>query len=209
MKERPIPFNSEMVAAILDGRKTQTRRVVKPSKCKESGVDMAPCEIAGAVNRDRDYRYCPYGQPSDRLYVREPYYQQGYWEEYTAQRQRTRTGRQRWRFVPTGEPQFEPPAEFRKGRHHKDPHTVAWHKRLGRFMPKAYNRLSLDVTDIRIERVQQISDDDAIAEGIDWSEGDFLRPQHVFQILWNSIHGGDAWDRNDWVWVVEFKRIEA
>lgn len=107
---------------------------------------------------------------------------------------------------------FEPPSSFRKGRHHKDPYTNAWHKRLARFMPGAFSRISLDVTGIRVERLQEISAFDALAEGCPYHVKCDPTPEDVlkwYSDLWESINGEGSWAANPFVWVVEFKREGA
>ena len=122
-----------------------------------------------------------------------------------------------------------PPAEFRKGRHHKDPGTPAWHKRLARFMPKDLCRTFLQITDIRVERLKDISEEDAISEGIQYVVSDLCRgyndyaalknnkkliaavldsPRQSFRSLWESINGSESWNLNPWVWCVSFDKID-
>ena len=222
MTDRPIPFTAAMVRALLAGTKTQTRRLLKLPKWAahppefehdELGVS-AICEATGCF---ADLPICRIG---DRAYVREEYYQQGYWS--VQPRPRGTTDKERWRFVPDGEPTFEAPAEFRKGRHHKDPWTVAWHKRLGRFMPRTYSRLTLLVTDVRVERLQNISEVDAIAEGVrvdsipdglipgghtgygfDGYSG-FPTATSAYAVLWDLINGPGSWAANPWVCAISF-----
>lgn len=248
-RERPILFSAEMVRAILAGRKTQTRRLLK-WKPREEGLNLAfsalspgfySCDNpesgyvlrsrgAGTCWNDRTWpAHCPYGLPGDRLWVKEEHYRYGHWEEANGHRRRTRTGRQRWRFVAdTDEVLYAAPAEFRKGRHHKDPHTPAWHKRLARFMPRVLVRHALEITEVRVQRLHEISDDDARAEGVEPytpPHGHISPDQRVpgpgfercrlgdqphrlpFADLWNRINGelGAPWDTNPWVWAISFR----
>jgi hypothetical protein len=247
-KERPILFSGPMVRAIQDGRKTQTRRVMKHQPETVCGKPERP--DAGWWNEKGQFWMkrstvanfeCPYGKPGDRLWVRETFYQFGHWESVPGVK--TKTGRMKWRFVAHDDfVLYDAPDEFRKGRHHKDPATPAWHKRLGRFMPRWASRITLEITGVRVERVQDITETDAIAEGLTeyfWNSEAAALPhlaaeikagtrywQHVipkrsrqgsvwnkanlaFRELWNDINGPDSWDANPWVWVVEFKRLEA
>lgn len=217
MKERPILFSGPMVRAMLDRRKTVTRRA----------YTYRPQDH---VDHPRGPLYClpsPYGAPGDRLWVREPHYRFGHWEQVPGVR--TKTGRQKWRFVPdTEEILYEAPAEYRKGRHHKDPETKAWHLRLPRFMPRAACRLVLPVVAVRLERLQDISEADARAEGIERhvDEGVTYYGPHdrgiacpitAFSWLWDSINGQPrkrsdgslgpdiSWKANPWVFVVTFE----
>lgn len=196
MTERPILFNGEMVRAILDGRKTVTRRVVKPAKCHDSGADLAACEIAGEVNEKRDFRLCPYGQPGDRLWVREAH-----------------------AFVPepayrrsTGIYQRANPADdyevcvFREN--FDRARSFPWRPSI--HMPRWASRILLEVTDIRVERLHEITIGQICKEGLARSMYEFIPVTTAFDVfaeLWNST-GGD-WDANPWVWVIEFKRIES
>lgn len=223
MTEKPILFSGPMVRAILDGPKTQTRRVLKSvgdldrvfqmgdgswHVTDSQGGHMSPVTIPYAVG--------------DRLWVREEHYRFGHWEPVEGVK--TKTGRVKWRFVTDRDDVlFEAPEHCRKGRHHKDPNTPAWHKRLARFMPKALHRITLEVTAVKVERLQDISEDDAEAEGIYWSqrfEGwtsgagadescDYhqTRAREAFRKLWNRINGDDSWAANPWVAAYTFKRV--
>lgn len=244
MKERPIPFNPPMVRAIREGRKTQTRRAVNPQPYEDPkwGLVWEPkgkgphcpwyCQRNTAwnpiTNASKSFwgerGGSPYGQPGDRLWVREEHFRFGHWEKVEGVR--TNQGWQKWRFVADSEEvRFEAPAEFRKGRHHKDPATPAWHKRLARFMPRCASRVTLEIVSIRAERLQAISEADAIAEGLKpdhlwdrrntptgWWTGWAHRwesPCDAFREIWESINGADSWNANPWVWAIEFRRIEA
>lgn len=200
MKERPILFSAPMVRAILAGTKTQTRRVVKPRKDPDYGCELSPGEIAGD---EHAARLCPYGQPGDRLWVREtfakidgqtqPWIETDYRATYThGDRLGDTLGlKKRW--------------------------TPAIH------MPRAASRISLEITAVRVERLQDISEAAAKAEGVHrnidglWSGGVWKHlaqpnrygdPCNAFCDLWASINGGESWDANPWVWVVEFKRVQ-
>lgn len=225
MKARPILFSGPMVRALLDGRKTQTRREVDE---KWRPIVKACLEVNGKwVWHTLDYDLTtPYGTLGDLLWVREEHYRFGHWEPVAGVK--TKGGRQKWQFVAdTDEVLYLAPEEFRKGRHHHDPYTRAWHKRLGRFMPKAYSRIALEITAVRVERLHDISEEDAIAEGIERIEriGNFspdcipcagwqcytvamsayYNPIHSYQSLWESLNGRASWGSDPWVWVIEFK----
>lgn len=219
MTDRPILFSPPMVRALLEGRKTQTRRALKP------GTQPAVILDGNGILLDPSFSP-PATCIGDHLWVREEYYQRGHWIEQP-ERQR-KSGRMASQFIPeSDEISFEPPAEFRKGRRSADPHTVAWHWRLGRFMPRRYSRMTLTVTDVRVERLQDISEADAVAEGIDrdWS-GKFWRhyewhddfavfPETSYMTLWDSINTepGKRWADNPWVvaltFTVEQRNIDA
>lgn len=179
MSERPILFRPEMVRAILDGRKTVTRRVVKPQR------EL----LAGRVNRDGSYHFaspgpddtavngvdvrCPYGQPGDRLYVREAW---SVCDNCGVVNYRADPGR-RCRGC-----DGEIPERWKPSIH----------------LSRADSRLTLDITEIRVEPVQEISEDGARAEG--------FTAKHEFRRTWDEIRAADGfgWDANPWVWVVSF-----
>jgi len=210
MKERPILMSAEMVRALLAGRKTQTRRLVKL-------MDTGRVKLPGShrnwhLEDPNVVKACPYGLPGDRLWVRETYYQVGHWEPVPGIK--TKTGKQKWKFVPDRPAiRFDQPPEYRKGRHHKDPQTVAWHKRLARFMPRKASRLTLEIKTLRVERLQDISEADAKAEGIQCpgcQSGEHIACTDLvkaYRKLWESLNGTDSWKANPWVWVIEFQLL--
>src|SRR5690242_8578818 len=134
MKETPILFSGEMVRALLEDRKTQTRRVVKPQPDDVSPVMPGCLQLLWDGKHDQYARgtiktLSPYGWIGDRLWVKETYYQMGHWEPVEGVK--TKTGRQKWKFVPDDDLiLFDKPKEYRKGFNPKDPATKAWHKRL-------------------------------------------------------------------------------
>lgn len=228
MTTTPILFKKkadEMVRAILDGQKTQTRRIVKPqppngahpffimcSNCEEdegkwrftANKDHLSGTVLGPVA-------CPYGKPGDRLWVRETWAARFEYDQCT-------------------------PKEIHQG-------TPIWYKadvaggaisqggfgkwRPSAFMPRWASRILLEITAVRVERLQQISVADAMAEGIKRSQRaispseckscfwDYIRnepqyrdPGNSYASLWESINGPGSWDENPWVWVVEFKGVQ-
>ncbi len=247
MRERPILFNTGMVRAILEGRKAMTRRIIKEKQhglfnyaAQIGEISYAFYEKRALEKNDQGYliQFCPYGQIGDVLWVREEYYQVGHWEPDTTRIRKS--GRQAWKFVPNSSAILysdNPPTDFRKGRHSKDPYTKAWHKRIGRFMPKSACRIKLRITSIIVERLNHISEEDAIKEGIQClvsgiegvenryrdysgkeigsknkkgSPWDIVAENAIasFKSLWESINGKNARDENHWVWVIEFERIK-
>ncbi len=223
MTEHPIVFKGDMVAAILDGRKMQTRRIAKAIKLHddhglpqwdEAWVDGPP---------DNQYLHLPYGTGSDqtthRIYCRyEPgdlfWAKRVFWQwgsyETLAERCKKRN-RPKIRFIPTTPP--ENYVEFLLKDPKKKPTTLfhlGYHKRSPLFMPKKFARLWLKVKSVRVERVQEISENAAILEG---TKGGGAHPDFwvgAFRDLWDSINKsrGFGWDENPWVWVVEFERTE-
>lgn len=183
MKERPILFSSPMVRAILECRKTQTRRVVKPQpvSVNSCGVPFFP-DGGGPV----DYRLCPYGTVGSRLWVRETWAPTSVKDNcvYLADF-RDRRG-DYWGSVASA------------------PEDVRWRPSI--HMPRFASRITLEITGVRVERLQEISEDDARSEG--WHPEDGQGPCEWYEDLWNTIHGPDSWSANPWVWVIEFRRIK-
>lgn len=198
MKERPILFSSAMVRAILDGRKVQTRRIVKPRADKDFGRNcvLQPREIAAEVNAG-NYRNSVHGEPGDRLWVKETFAPLHGWVENGKRfyDQPFEGGPENYvEYAATNETDWEGP----------------WRPSI--FMPRLASRITLEITGVRVERLNAISADDCIAEGLQSSlrENDAvcdLRDQ--FSALWQSINGPNSWDANPYVWVIEFKRIDA
>ncbi len=232
IKERGIIFSAEMVQALLDGRKTQTRRVMKPQPvlddinnsdtrewqnewhakvgyCIPSEADewgfyrsvaqrhdpqCCGCELLGVL--PQRYWRCPYGKPGDRLWVRET------WSEV------------KWSGL-IGNP--GPPISdvvYKAGPHpfNKD-HPHGWHEKdrwkSSRYMPRRASRITLEVTDVRVERVQEITVKQCMMEGIKF-EKYWDTPYADFATLWDRINDkrGYSWQSNPWVWVIQFERIE-
>lgn len=212
MTERPILFSGPMVRAILDGRKTQTRRVIKPqppsiapSKIECDHIGCGEGGGFGFFDDDRDY-VCPYGQPGDRLWVREKW---GLWhpiekcclptfeyEDYDKE---------------THQAKLDPTYSLRYASDGAE--CERWRPSI--HMPRWASRITLEITGIRVERVQEISEADAMAEGVDREPGtysaEFKLHGYVsaFATLWDLINAkrGYGIDSNPWVWVVEFRRV--
>lgn len=190
MKERPILFSAPMVRAILAGNKTQTRRVVKDVglyaiEPSIHGHETSRRELAALASR------CPYGQPGDRLWVRETFCPD--WSDkpiYKAD------GGSAMSAGYAKEPRWRPSIH----------------------MPRCASRLTLEITGIRVERLQDISEADARAEGArcaDEATGrEVLFPSSSncgsyrlhYRDIWDQINGPGSWEANPWVWVVEFRR---
>jgi len=224
MKERPIIFNPEMVRALRRGRKTQTRRVVK-EVAGESWRRAEYREHAGAPWRSGWWFIagssstgpvpCPYGQPGDRLYVREACWIWGRWSRNGS----TKTGRQRWRFTADSSHRvcFNKPVLTAK-REAFDGHIgrPGWVYRHARFMPRWACRTLLEITNVRVERVQEISSADAKAEGVSLPASDCFKDintgtklRYEFEKLWDSINAarGFGWSANPYVWIIEFRKV--
>ncbi len=210
MRERPIPFSAPMVRAVLAGTKTQTRRVVKPQPFQEDrdicrpSTGWAVVDRQGAIQRwDPGHirQSCPYGQPGDRLWVREAWRADRAFDAVPP------------RSIPVGSPTFMEASRdsWLGGPHDGQPGAL----RPGMFMPRWASRITLEVTGVRVERLQGISEADAQAEGApsaDLASGrECIFPHQGthrwgFQLLWESINGPGSWAANPWVWVVEFRR---
>jgi len=182
MKERPILFSAPMVRAILNGTKTQTRRIINPkptmwlSGFKKPGIPYKPTNKKPSVNgsvwqEDNGDCYepirCQYGQEGDRLWVRETFYAFGRWEYRTTQKKgKDHDG---WHFIDktlaTGFGymyESEPPKVLQSGRG-----GIGWHKRPSLFMPREASRILLEIVSTRAQRLHDITEQDAIAEGIE------------------------------------------
>lgn len=199
MKERPILFSGEMVRAILDGRKTMTRRVIKvqppddayilgrmvestarADRKNEGKLHWIKFNDSRIISSDKTYFKCPYGQIGDMLWVRETY------------------------------------IEDTNGIHYKADDKFNCAKELGGWTPsifmfREYSRINLEITNIRVERLSDITEEDAKAEGVA-KEGNTVYPysfKEMFSHLWDSINSkrGFGWDKNPWVWVIEFRRV--
>lgn len=223
MADLPILFSPPMVRSLVleieqpGTGKTQTRRALVPQplwddEVKKTVVDGLVWPI-GALGQQCDGPLnLPRFRLGDRLWCREEHFQFGHWE--AAADKKTKAGCEKWQFMPdTDEVRLDPPAEFRRGRHHQDPGTPAWHKRLGRFMFRRHSRLTLYVTAVRVERLQDISEADARAEGVvqrpdGWftvidvqrgRTGAAIHAVDCYAMLWESINGLGSWAQNPWV----------
>lgn len=205
IREKGLIFNSEMVRAILDGRKTQTRRIVKGTDgavkfCKEWDINgeeifvvldekdhtgMNP--VLGAIS-------CPFGGVGDRIWVRET------WARYNID-------------------QNSHDIAYRATTPAYWPEEGRWRPSI--HMPRWASRILLEITDVRVERLNAINEHDAQAEGVAKLRGGFWKhyqpgwTQHQlsargsFVTLWKSIYGEESWKANSWVWVISFKRVEG
>ena len=176
MKERSIIFTDAMARAALDGRKTQMRQLVNPQPVFVDGR----CLLRFA-----------YGQPGDRLWVREGWYCDGTKIEYRGD--------------------YPNPYPAKK--------VIKGYWQLSSHMRRHHSRITLEVVSVRVERLQDITEADAIAEGVErlteddgWrcylnERGGYTNAITSFRSLWESINGPGSWAANPWVWRVEFKRV--
>ncbi len=206
MAEKPILFSAPMVRALLAGTKSQTRRPLKPQPAPNHPHDggtkwvlkdvlHVPVGSVGHLSvREKQGLRCPYGQPGDRLWVRESfrgcraYEVRGY-------------APSEWGNKPIW---FEA-----DGRPPGNPEAWAQRAKPSIHMPCWASRITLEITDVRVERLQDISGDDAAAEG--WPGPDAANsirsayPVAWYSGLWDQINGAGSWDANPWVWVVQFR----
>lgn len=205
MKERPILFSAPMVRALLDGSKTQTRRVVKlphsnplgkwepttfggPNGGRTAKGDAVAEQGAIWHTRTGECICSPHGQPGDRRWAREA-----------------------WRTVT--EANNLPPRDLTPAHRiwyeSNSPHQPGAGKlRPSMFMPRWASRITLEITSVRVERLNDINRGDAMAEGCPFpnmAQGD--DPRKWYADLWNAINGPGSWDANPFVWVVEFKKL--
>ena len=206
MKERPIPFSAPMVRALLAGTKTQTRRIFKPDRMtwdangRYTTYAMRGGELSttgsGPFKPSSWLHYCPYGQPGgDRLYVRETWAAPHAYDHLPP------------RLIPQDARIHYAATEDRGG--------LLWRPSI--HMPRWASRITLEITSVRVERLQEIDIADAQAEGVS-DTGAFILdgegneqggPIAEYAVLWDQINGDGSWESNPWVWVAEFKAIEA
>lgn len=235
MTERGILFSAPMVRALLDGTKTQTRRVCKPAQAANlsyvTGIQdprdfgQRPLEVRGSGwfgDEDGEVQFrSPYGRPGDRLWVREAWQYADWTEEglpfvgYSAD-----GAKQIAHYVQNdsdgwGERLQNIWAELSRIENYAiDGRAADRHWRPSIHMPRWASRILLEIVSVRVERLQDISEADAIAEGCSGYRPDDdpfrdVEPRDEYRELWESINGAGSWDANPWVWVVEFRRIES
>lgn len=211
MKERPIIFTADEVRAVIAGTKTQFRRIVKPQPVNgklfwEPQWHTGPAFVGSPLDSVREAIRCPFGSPGDQLWVREA-------------------------FAETEDEHGIPIIVYRADDRHRiiglnDGVYESFDGRIGGYemptkwkpsihMPRWASRLTLAVASVRVPRVQDISEEDAIAVnarrnahlvGFPVQEVEYTQaPRDAFAQEWDYVHGPGAWDRNDWVWAVEFE----
>lgn len=202
MKERPILFSAPMVRALLDGSKTQTRRIVKPQpdipiwmhpffmSPKNGKARFRPVGPDWPDSEDDDI-YFPYGQPGDRLWVREA-------------------------FAPKA---IDPECTTIAYRATDDECNGPWKPSI--HMHRWMSRITLEITEVRVELLQSISEADAKAEGVtpksngryacnfDDGKVECVSPVTAYMSLWTELNGRESWPENPWVWVIEFKVVKS
>ena len=201
MKERPILFNGPMVRAILEGRKTQTRRIaeINDRGCVPGFVTPDAGWAPRSLEEHRSY--CPLGIPGDRLWVRETW--QPLWADIDHPPESLKNP-EGWQI---GYPATDGVQEW----HDEDRQELSQACRPSIHMPRWASRILLEVVAVRVERIQDISEANARAEGVDPVFPPGVGPAKFvlgFRKLWSSVCGAKSWNSNPWVWVVEFKRLQ-
>lgn len=214
-KERPILFSAPMVRALLEGQKTQTRRVVKPGRGQEGwlSAEVISKVVRWAPSKDSWWTMavgpesrivhcghemdgghigsvrCPYGQPGDRLWVRETFVYRHKHDRF---------------YYRADHPIYDPYEHN------------GWKPSI--HMPRRASRIALEITDVRVEPLSDISESDAKTEGAEWLNGDAELGALIgagpsrregFAQLWRSIYGDGSWAANPWVWVISFRRLNS
>ncbi|MGC8342236.1 morphogenetic protein [Pantoea ananatis] len=200
MRERPILLKAEMVRAVLDGRKTQTRRMLTSRQLKmiDAAASIGECyplESGHQHENSQSYyrEWCPFGAVGNRLWVREA------WARYNID-------------------QDSHDIAYRATTPDDWPKEGRWRPSI--HMPRWASRITLEITGVRVERLWEISEDDAKAEGCSFEalrfkpgtrEVEEMGHTAVYQFggFWQSIYGEESWQANPWVWVIEFKRVEG
>ncbi|MGP2519126.1 hypothetical protein ACTUSX_04460 [Pantoea ananatis] len=199
MRERPILLNAEMVRAVLDGRKTQTRRAMRTQP--HAGVRNSVFVKSGFEDGHGKELVCPFGAVGDRLWVRETFATLAC-GSYEPEKPSWSGSCQEARYRATD----------RLADLSADIRGYGWRPSI--HMPRWASRITLEITGVRVERLQDISHADAKSEGCWYGRGggepDFaVNPSDHFPTLWASIYGEESWQANPWVWVIEFKRVEG
>lgn len=234
MKEHPILFSAPMVRALLDGSKTQTRRVVKPQPPAHvidfstfhnpKGEGLAHFGFDPVKRELQDwFAVCPYGQPGDRLWVREAW---GYidpdntGEDYDDDDGPGPVATYTPELLKLGNPlrdfwlrRIAYRATWKDPKYGCGPDSPKrWRPSI--HMPRWVSRITLEVVSVRVERLQDISEADAQAEGVNADDFEYFHnaegtetARESYQCLWEQINGLGSWDANPWVWVVEFRKV--
>ncbi|MGI1321217.1 hypothetical protein ACIAET_04430 [Klebsiella quasipneumoniae subsp. similipneumoniae] len=212
MKERGMIFNEYQVRALLDGSMTQVRRPITRRQTRATEIAERDDGSKWPWSEDAEHACdfwhpCPFGAVGDRIWVRETFctvddtqYGGGKWVDYRATPKFEASHPAGWDCAPN------------------DAEALKWRPSI--HMPRWASRILLEITDVRVERLNAISQEDAQAEGMEltgWrptysdpdSGGEVLTPYDNFAQLWESIYGEESWKANPWVWVIEFKRVEG
>lgn len=216
MRERPISFSGPMVRALMAGVKTQTRRELKKLARFGAVTEFQASDTKGYqwqfrdkrqlwndLTRERLLEACPYGAVGDRLWVREATLkvEDAGWEGPVYVESDAGRNALEWGYGESDDPDFIEPYELKT--------------RPAMFMPRKYSRLTLELTEVRVERLQAISEADCIAEGAPGGHGAIpgygysATPCEHYRHIWTAINGSGSWDANPWVWALSFRVIEG
>lgn len=230
MAEKGILFNTEMIRAIIDGRKTQTRRPIRPQPMGRLCYSMAGSNagkwgymteicrrawgysgddiLQNPTKEDLEERWTPPCHTDDLLYVRETWFYESHMEDLTAGEPDLPSGRYKHRYVYYAD-QPDYPVNVGAG-------ATGWRPSI--HMPKEAARIWLKVTNVSVQRLKEITDEDAIAEGFEADET--FKAHERFAMTWNSVYGftkavngwrmssPENWGSNPWVWVISFEQIK-
>ncbi|MFS2221387.1 hypothetical protein [Pantoea sp. B65] len=220
MKERPILFSDQRVRALLAGQQTQTRRIMKSLAFTPGQDNHEGCygfDVSSNHRRGRhmmemaDLSYqCPFGQPGDQLWVRET------WRGPIVPKELlTEYARSPENFRSTDYCHYRADRSELGTSLDEENEQFGWQTAI--HMPRWASRINLQITGVRAQKIQEISDDDIMAEGVQTDshflnnfftmKSDAIAPQAAYKQAWEKQYGGTSWDVNPWVWVVEFKRI--
>ena len=202
VKERGMIFNDEMVRAILEGRKTQTRRPVKNVRADNCLVIRKPTKKRNGVYTHvmdaPEHGLCPFGNVGDRIWVRETF--NAFWLDNDVI-QEIKDG------VSLASELCDYKADYSDSSKPAEGWTPSIH------MPRWASRILLEITDVRVERLRDMSEADAKAEGASPAMYKITPPEAVYRVgfgdIWRGIYGQENWLSNPWVWVIEFKRIQG
>ena len=219
MKARPILFSGPMIRALLAGTKTQTRRVVKPQPYVANVIDGTTYwnvsgQVGGRIMLGQDFiASCPYGQPGDLLWVRETFRIGNdvgeNWDDssepgdlhviYEDGARDYNVPIDYWNDIPRN-------AREVHNSENTPEHWISYGPIPSIFMPRWASRLTLLITEVRVQRLQDINAEDCWAEGMPFSPD--VNPIHDYEETWESINGAGSWDANPWCWALSFEVIK-
>jgi hypothetical protein len=202
MRERGMIFNADMVRAVLNGSKMQTRRILTPHQAHAG--ECHPLESGHQHANSQSYyrEWCPFGLPGDRLWVRESFYEHGRWQGGGYDPEDSYFVSDKQVLYPADG--IQRPAERKR--------EDFWRSRPSIHMPRWASRITLEITGVRVERLASVSNEDARAEGYPAdraADGGNSDPWLWFRDLWDGIYPEQSFKVNPWVWVIEFKRVEV
>lgn len=217
MRETKIIMQAESVRGILEGRKTQTRRIIdrlrKPGKVTEFSTSTTPGYDWHFrdkqmhwhdIDHERLLEMCPYGRPGDRLWTREK------WAESDRPDGTPVVAYAAGGCIAVGrDGSFGPDVLIRNFAWNENPYVDRWRPSI--HMPRWASRIDLELVSVRVERLQSISDEDVLAEGIYPTTTGLYpgSPRASYRSMWDQINGPGSWDANSWVWRLEFRRIKC